>query len=69
MDIHTTQLIIFMKEYIIEMSNNLNNLHKLKILSRITARNDLNNYDCVQLTLFVFNDEVTLKRKIRLQIM
>lgn len=44
-------------------------LHKLKILSRITARNNLENYESVGFKLFVFNDEVTLKRKIRLQIM
>ena len=44
-------------------------LHKLKILSRITARNDLNNYECVNFRIFVFNDESSLKRKIRLQIL
>jgi len=44
-------------------------LHKLKILSRITARNDLENYDCVNFRIFVFNEEISLKRKIRLQIM
>ena len=43
-------------------------LHKLKILSRITARNNLDNYDCVDFKIFVFNDEASLKRKIRLQI-
>jgi len=43
-------------------------LHKLKILSRITARNDLENYECVNFRIFVFNDETSLKRKIRLQI-
>jgi len=44
-------------------------LHRLKILSRITARNDLENYVCVNFKIFVFNDEVSLKKKIRLQIM
>ena len=44
-------------------------LHKLKILSRITARNNLENYECVNFKIFVFNDEVSLKKKIRLQIM
>jgi exoribonuclease R len=43
-------------------------LHKLKILSRITARNDLENYECVSFRIFVFNDETSFKRKIRLQI-
>lgn len=43
-------------------------LHRLKILSRITARNDLENYECVSFRIFVFNDETSLKRKIRLQI-
>lgn len=43
-------------------------LHKLKILSRITARNNLNNYECVNFKIFVFKDESSLKRKIRLQI-
>jgi exoribonuclease R len=44
-------------------------IHKLKILSRVTARNALENYDCVNFKIFVFNDEATLKKKIRLQIM
>ena len=43
-------------------------LHKLKILSRITARNNLENYECINFKIFVFNDETSLRRKIRLQI-
>ena len=53
MDIHTTQLIIFMKEYIIEMSNNLNNLHKLKIYEGLT-----NGYSTI------FNELNTIKEKL-----
>ena len=43
-------------------------LHHLKILSRITTRNDLENYECIKFKIFVFNDESTLKKKIRLHV-
>jgi hypothetical protein len=44
-------------------------LHHLKIVSRITVRTDIENYEEVSLKVFIFIDEITQKRKIRLQIM
>ena len=61
MDIHTNQLIILMKEYIIDMSNNLNNLHKLKIYEGLT-----NGYSIIfnELNIIIKNnieiDEVSI---------
>ena len=43
-------------------------LHKLKILSRVTLRINLENYSVERFKLYIFNDETTLKRKIRLHI-
>lgn len=44
-------------------------LHEMKIVTRITARQDLNNYDSGKFKVYLFQDENTLKRKIRLQLM
>lgn len=44
-------------------------LNKLKIVSRITVRSDINDYEKVLFKIFLFNDENTLKKKIRLQMM
>lgn len=43
-------------------------LHKLKILSRVTLRLDIENYTLERFKIYIFNDETTLKRKIRLHI-
>lgn len=43
-------------------------LHKLKILSRVTLRIDIENYSVERFKIYIFNDETTLKRKIRLHI-
>ena len=43
-------------------------LPELKMASRITMRENLDNYSKKQFRLFLFNDEEKFKRKIRLQI-
>jgi len=43
-------------------------LDKLKLLSRITCHQDLQNYTCHHFKLFLFDDEHSYKKKIRLQI-
>ena len=43
-------------------------LHKLKILSRVTLRINIANYNVERFKIYIFNDETTLKRKIRLHI-
>jgi exoribonuclease R len=42
-------------------------LPELKISSRITCRENCENFECKQFTLFLFNDEEKFKKKIRLQ--
>jgi hypothetical protein len=44
-------------------------LPELKLSSRITLRDDFSNFDRKQFKLYLFNDEVKFKRKIRLQIL
>jgi hypothetical protein len=44
-------------------------LPELKLSSRITLRENLENYEKKQFNLFLFNDEEKFKRKIRLQIL
>jgi exoribonuclease R len=44
-------------------------LNKLKIVSRITVRNNIEDYEKVSFKIFLFNDENTLKKKIRLQML
>ena len=41
---------------------------KLKLLSRVTCREDKENYSCVDFKIYLFNDEYNMKRKVRLQI-
>jgi hypothetical protein len=43
-------------------------LPELKMTSKITVREDMENYEMRQYKLFVFNNEEKFKRKIRLQI-
>jgi len=42
-------------------------LPELKMSSRITMRDNFENFDCKKFKLFIFNDEEKFKRKIRLQ--
>jgi hypothetical protein len=44
-------------------------LHNIKVVSRITARQDLNNYSKVMFKIYLISDENTLKKKIRLQML
>ena len=44
-------------------------IQELKMSSRITTRENYNNYDMKKVKLFLFNDESRFKRKIRLQIL
>ena len=44
-------------------------LEKLKSVSRITSRFDLNNFQKYKFKVFVFQEEATLKKKIRLHIL
>lgn len=44
-------------------------LPKLKLSSRIILRENLDNFECKNFKLFIFNSEEKFKRKIRLQIM
>ena len=43
-------------------------LENLKSVSRITSRFDLNNFEKYKFKVFVFHEEATLKKKIRLHI-
>jgi hypothetical protein len=43
-------------------------LPELKLTSRITCRENCENFDCRKFTLFLFNNEEKFKKKIRLQI-
>jgi hypothetical protein len=43
-------------------------LPELKLASRITMRDNLNEYDICKYKLYLFNDEEKFKRKIRLQL-
>jgi exoribonuclease R len=43
-------------------------LKDIKVLSRITARNDIENYKKTNFKIFVFTEESSLKKKIRLQL-
>ena len=42
-------------------------LPDLKLVSRLKERDELANYECCKFTLYVFNDEDRLKKKIRIQ--
>jgi hypothetical protein len=44
-------------------------ISELKLSSRITIRENLDNYSCKKIKLFLFNDEERFKRKIRLHIL
>lgn len=44
-------------------------LPDLKMSSRITMRDNFDNFDCKKFKLFIFNDEEKFKRKIRLQML
>ena len=44
-------------------------LPELRLSSRITVRDNLENYDKKQFKLFIFNNEEKFKRKIRLQLL
>jgi len=41
---------------------------ELRMSSRITLRNNFNNYECKKFNLFLFNDEERFKKKIRLNL-
>jgi len=43
-------------------------LPELKLVSRITMRDDLANFEKRKFKLYVFNDEDNFKKKIRLQL-
>jgi exoribonuclease R len=43
-------------------------LPELKMTSRVTMRDNLENYQCQKYKLYLFNDEENFKKKIRLQI-
>ena len=43
-------------------------LPELKLTSKVTIREDLNNYQLKQYKLFLFNNEERFKKKIRLQL-
>ena len=43
-------------------------IHSIKMLARITYKEEIENYTMRQFKLFVFTDESTLKRKIRIQL-
>ena len=42
-------------------------LPDLKLISRLKERAELDNYESCKFTLFIFNDEDRLKKKIRIQ--
>jgi exoribonuclease R len=44
-------------------------LNNIKVLSRITTRNDIENYQKSNFKIFVFTEESSLKKKIRLQLL
>ena len=44
-------------------------LDKIKSVSRITSRFDMNDYGKYKFKVFIFNDEASLKKKIRLHIL
>jgi exoribonuclease R len=44
-------------------------LPELKLTSRITMRDNYDNFDCKKFKLYLFNNEETFKRKIRLQLL
>ena len=44
-------------------------LPELKLSSRITMRDDFDNFECKKFKLYLFNNEENFKRKIRLQIL
>jgi len=44
-------------------------LPELKLSSRITMRENLNNFDCQKFKLFLFNNEDNFKKKIRLYLL
>jgi len=44
-------------------------LPELKLSSRLTLREDMNNFTCKKFKLFLFNNEEKFKRKIRLQLL
>jgi hypothetical protein len=44
-------------------------LPELKLSSRITTRDDLENFELKKVKLFIFNDESRFKQKIRLHIL
>lgn len=44
-------------------------LPELKLSSRITCRENLENFDCKKFKMFLFNDEENFKKKIRLQML
>ena len=44
-------------------------LPKLKLSSRITLRDNYENFECKKFKLFLFNDEEKFKRKIRLHLL
>lgn len=44
-------------------------LNNIKVLSRITVRSDINNYTKTNFKIFVFTEESSLKKKIRLQML
>ena len=41
---------------------------KLKIVSRLIIKSDLKDYTCVKIKLYLMEDGITLKRKIRVEI-
>jgi hypothetical protein len=43
-------------------------LPELKLTSRITCRENCENFECKKFTLFLFHDEEKFKKKIRLQL-
>jgi len=43
-------------------------LPEIKMVSRVTFRNELENYECKKYKLYLFNDEENFKKKIRLQL-
>ena len=44
-------------------------LPEIKLSSRVTMREDCNNFDCKKFKLFLFNDEERFKKKIRLHLL
>jgi hypothetical protein len=44
-------------------------LPELKLSSRMTCRENIENFDCRKFNMFLFNDEESFKKKIRLQLL